>query len=317
MASGKLKLNSVDWGVKGWSFLFAVALVFGGCSHAQSGQKDGICEFQGGKFPKFSLEGHPPRKASKGAIDLTLCKYYRKKTCCDVVQTHSALLSLQRLATTGEASKECLEKWEVLECSICDPRVGVTRGPPLLCPSLCESVFSACFGAFFSTEPLSQVLMPCGPKDVLCAEAHEWASNSSKFCELSGFSVMDSSLNVHSLKERDCFDGKAESPSISMGDVDNSQRSQRRDQHYNTLDMLKDWTKNMNIAVQIMWAIGGLVLTAGAWHFRQKNLVKRNAAATVLRNKLLQEEARARQQALYKGSSPRTRSETRHSTKTG
>lgn len=316
MALGDMKLNSVGWGVQGRAFLFAVALVFGSCSHAQSGQKDGICQFQGGRFHKFSLEGHAPRKASKGAIDLTLCKYYRKKTCCDVVQTHAALLSLQRLATTGEASKECLESWEVLECSICDPRVGVTYGPPLLCPSFCESIFSACYGAFFSTEPLTQVLMPCGPRDVLCAKAHEWASNSSTFCELSGFSVKESSHNLYSL-ERGCFDGKAETASIPMDDVDNSQKSPRRDQHDNAMDMLKNWTKNMNVAVQIMWAIGGLVLTAGAWHLRQRNLVKRNAAATVLRNKLLHEEARARQQALYKGLSPRTRSETRHSTKSG
>lgn len=110
--------------------------------------------------------------------------------------------------------------------------------------------------------------MPCGPKDVLCAKAHEWASNSSTFCDLAGFSVMHSSDNINSSTERYCFDGKAESARVFTDDIDNKQRSPRRDRHYNALDTLKNWTKNMNIAAQIMWAVGGLVLTAGAWHFR-------------------------------------------------
>lgn len=114
---------------------------------------------QGGRFPPFSSEGKPPKKASKGAKDLTLCRVFRKKTCCDVAQTHPALLSVRRLASTGEASQECLDLWELLECSICDPRVGVQPGPPLICGSFCDRVYKACSNAYFSMDAKTQV---CG-----------------------------------------------------------------------------------------------------------------------------------------------------------
>lgn len=288
--------------------------------------QEGVCVSQGSRFPKFSLENHAPRKASKGKIDLTLCRYYRKKTCCDVVQTHAAVLTLQKLAGSGEASSQCLEQWEVLECSICDPRVGITPGPPLLCPAFCESVFSACADAFFSTDPLTQVslsllsaalhssahssstlltlykplksrgntagtafehwdfycaisdwvtvfgckqmLMPCGPKDVLCARAKEWASNSSAFCQLAGFASVDTRNQFNFLEERACYDGKAEAPGSADEVVKIKQRSTRRAKHDSSLDMLRKYIENMDVAVQIMWAIGGLVLTAGALHLR-------------------------------------------------
>jgi hypothetical protein len=89
---------------------------------------------------------------------LTLCRFYRKQTCCSSLQTNAALALLARLATGGEASPECLALWEVLECSICDPHIGVSPGPPLLCASLCDSLFAACSDAYFSADPIHQVL---------------------------------------------------------------------------------------------------------------------------------------------------------------
>ncbi|KAL3694756.1 hypothetical protein R1sor_008407 [Riccia sorocarpa] len=274
----------------------------GYCPQAQAGQNGGVCVFQGNRFPKFSLEGHAPGKASKGRIDLTLCRYYRQKTCCDVVQTHAALLMLQRLAGSGEASTQCLEQWEVLECSICDPRVGVTPGPPLLCPSFCESVYTACANAYFSTDPLTQVLMPCSPRDVLCAKAKEWASNSSVFCQLAGFSVVDTRDEFASLAENACFDGKAEARGSVDEVVKTKQKNTRRANHKSFVDMIRKYIENMGVVIRILWAIGGLVLTAGVLHLRRRALSKKSAASVVLRNKQMQEQARARQQALYKAS---------------
>lgn len=118
-----------------------------------------VCVSQGGRFPPFSSEGKPPKKVSKGTKDLTLCRVFRRNTCCDVAQTHPALLSVRRLASTGEASQECLDLWELLECSICDPRVGVQPGPPLICGSFCDRVYSACSNAYFSMDAKKQV---CG-----------------------------------------------------------------------------------------------------------------------------------------------------------
>jgi len=123
-----------------------------------AGQERGTCVSQGSRFPRFQLEGHPPRKVYKGSEDLTLCRFYRKQTCCSSLQTNAALALLARLATGGEASPECLALWEVLECSICDPHIGVSPGPPLLCASLCDSLFAACSDAYFSADPIHQVL---------------------------------------------------------------------------------------------------------------------------------------------------------------
>lgn len=113
-----------------------------------------MCVSQGGHFPPFKSEGKPPKKGPK---DLTLCRIFRKKTCCDVTHTHPALLAVRKLASTGEASQECLHLWELLECSICDPRVGTLPGPPFICASLCERIYEACSNAYFSMDVKTQV----------------------------------------------------------------------------------------------------------------------------------------------------------------
>lgn len=74
-----------------------------------------------------------------------------------MAQTHPALLSIRSLALTGEASQECLQLWELLECSICDPYVGVQPGPPLICASFCNRVYEACANAYFSMDAKTQV----------------------------------------------------------------------------------------------------------------------------------------------------------------
>jgi hypothetical protein len=74
-----------------------------------------------------------------------------------VTQTFPALLSVRRLSSTGEGSGECLHLWELLECSICDPRVGVRPGPPVICASFCDMVFEACSEAYFSVDTKTQV----------------------------------------------------------------------------------------------------------------------------------------------------------------
>lgn len=125
--------------------------------YSNVGKRDGVCVSQGGRFPPFSSEGKPPRKVSKGANDLTLCRVFRGKTCCDVAQTLPALLSVRRMASTGEASPECMHLWELLECSICHPNVGVQPGPPLICSSFCARVYEACSTAYLSMDAKTQV----------------------------------------------------------------------------------------------------------------------------------------------------------------
>lgn len=126
-------------------------------NHFDAGKSDGVCTSQGGRFPPFSSQGKPPKRVSKGLKDMTLCRVFRKKTCCDATQTYPASLNLRKLASTGEASQECLHLWELLECSICDPTIGVRSGPPTLCASFCENVFDACADAYFSMETVTKV----------------------------------------------------------------------------------------------------------------------------------------------------------------
>lgn len=116
-----------------------------------------MCVSPGGRFPAFSSEGKPPGRAPKGRRDLALCRIFRQSTCCDVTQTFPALVSVRNLALTGEGSQECIHLWELLECSICDPRVGIRPGPPVVCASFCDMVFKACSESYFSIDTKTQV----------------------------------------------------------------------------------------------------------------------------------------------------------------
>jgi hypothetical protein len=117
----------------------------------------GVCVSKGGRFPPYELEGKPPKSVGRGSKDLTLCRVFRKKTCCSSVQTNPAFVAVRNLATYGEASQECLELFELLECSICNPNVGIQPGPPRICASFCDRVFEACKDAYFASNALKRV----------------------------------------------------------------------------------------------------------------------------------------------------------------
>ncbi|KAI3810491.1 hypothetical protein L1987_20107 [Smallanthus sonchifolius] len=221
-----------------------------------SAKSDGVCVSPGGRFPPYSIQGKPPRAVSKGPTDLTLCRVFRKKTCCDVTQTHPALLAIRRLASSGEASDECLHLWELLECSICDPYVGVQSGSPTICASLCDRIYDACSNAYFAMDGKNQVLVPCGISDTVCGRASEWVSNGTELCKASGFSVKPS----NDFKETFCYGGKSSLESV----VDSWRTSHTRDvKSSGFLFDFQQWVREMPINEQVSWAVGGLVLTAG------------------------------------------------------
>ncbi|CAI9294133.1 unnamed protein product [Lactuca saligna] len=224
-----------------------------------SAKSDGVCVSPGGRFPAYSIQGKPPRKVNKGPKDLTLCRIFRKKTCCDVTQTHPALLAIRRLASTGEASDECLHLWELLECSICDPHVGVQPGSPVICGSLCDRIYDACSNAYFAMDAKNQVLAPCGISDTVCGRASEWVINGTELCKASGFSVKP----FNDFKDTFCYGGKASLESV----VDSWRSSQsgvtRTTQSSGVLHHFQQWVRQMPINEQVSWAVGGLVLTAG------------------------------------------------------
>ncbi|XP_038974055.1 uncharacterized protein LOC103719726 [Phoenix dactylifera] len=262
------------------------------------GQSSGVCISPGGRFPAFSSEGKPPRKVSRGPKDLALCRVFRQSTCCDVAQTYPALLAVRKLASFGEGSQECLHLWELLECSICDPRVGIQPGPPLICASFCDMVLEACSNAYFSIDAKTQVLSPCGLSNIVCGRASEWASNGTELCQLAGFSVQVARVSSQDVDEPFCYGGKASLESIADSWRNLKSSSPGKTKNSRVLEDFQQWVGEMPISEMVSWAVGGLVLTAGLLFIsKRKSYSHRQKQAAILRTarKL---EARINQQPL-------------------
>ncbi|KAL7157740.1 hypothetical protein ABFS83_02G097300 [Erythranthe nasuta] len=229
------------------------------------GKSGGVCISQGGRFPPFSSEGKAPKKAARDA--LRFCRVFRKRTCCDASQTHAALLSIRKLSSYGEGSQDCLQLWELVECSICDPLVGVQRGPPLICSSLCDRLYQACSTAYFAMDAKTQALSPCGVDDFVCGRASEWVSNGTELCRASGFSVTTSSSSEEEEELSSCYGGKA-----SLDYISNSWKNshsdivsgrEHKDKSFLFLGDFRQWISDMQLNKRVPWAVGGMVLTAG------------------------------------------------------
>ncbi|KAM7478318.1 hypothetical protein LguiA_026531 [Lonicera macranthoides] len=251
-------------------------------SYCASGSSKRVCISPGGRFPPFSNEGKPPTRVKKGAKDLTLCRVFRKRTCCDVAQTHPALLSIRRLALTGEASQECLQLWELLECSICDPYVGVKPGPPLICASFCDRVYEACANAYFSMDAKTQVLAPCGVSDFVCGRASEWVSNGTELCVAAGFA---SKPYNDAIKETSsCYGGKASLDSIADSWKSSNSGFSQKAENSGVLEDFQQWAREMPFSERVSWAVGGMVLTAGLlFASKRKNRNRRQNLAAIQR----------------------------------
>lgn len=243
------------------ALLFTVCNLY--CTLALTGHASGKCVSPGGRFPRFSSEGMPPRKSLKGSNDLTSCRIFRKKTCCSAAQTHPILLSIRKLASEGEASQECLALWELLECSICDPRVGVRPGPPVICRPFCDSVLQACADAFFAVDSLTEILMPCGSRDMICGRGLEWTSSGSQFCQLAGFSVIEPMDKSAGLENPFCFDGRTSIAMLDAWDRTSQTDSSKKVLDSSLLQEFYQWARQLDTGERISWAVGGMVLTAG------------------------------------------------------
>ncbi|XP_018433455.1 folate-binding protein 1-like [Raphanus sativus] len=156
-----------------------------------SSENVGVCVSKGGRSHQpYELEGKLPESADLEFKELNLCNVFHGKTCCSASSGMlSASLALQNLAAHGDASKDCLFWFELLECSICHPDVGVQSGPIRICASFCDSVFEACSDASFSSN--TQVVVPCAPSNgTICEKASKLVTNGTAFCEAVGFTVL-------------------------------------------------------------------------------------------------------------------------------
>ncbi|CAA7015864.1 unnamed protein product [Microthlaspi erraticum] len=119
--------------------------------------------------------------------DQNMCNVFHGKTCC------SASVALENLATYGEAAKECLDLFELLECSICHPHVEIQSGTL----RICDRVFEACSDAYFSSDANNQVQVPCGASNsIICGKASKWESSGRVFCDAVGFTVTNDDDSV-------------------------------------------------------------------------------------------------------------------------
>ncbi|WZZ31200.1 hypothetical protein YC2023_014601 [Brassica napus] len=62
----------------------------------------GVCVSKGGRFPQYESAGKPPNSMGRGSKDLTMCRVFRKSTCCSPAQTNPAFVAVRNLATYGE-----------------------------------------------------------------------------------------------------------------------------------------------------------------------------------------------------------------------
>ncbi|KAJ0244449.1 hypothetical protein HA466_0190800 [Hirschfeldia incana] len=162
-----------------------------------------VCVSKGGRSHQpYELEGKLPESGDLEFKDLNVCSMFHEKTCC------SASLALQNLATHGEASKDCLLWFELLECSIFHPDVGVQTRPLRICASFCDIVFEACSDAYFSTSDASnQVIVPCvASNGTICEKASKLETNGTAFCEAVGFTVVQTSVDS---AEEPCYGSKS------------------------------------------------------------------------------------------------------------
>lgn len=268
-----------------YEILFILLIFFNVWIPSSAGKSGGLCISPGGRFHPFSSEGKSPRKVPRGLRDLALCRVFRQSTCCDVAQTYHAFELVRNLATSGEASRGCLHIWELLECSICDPRIGVQPGTPLICASFCDMILQDCSSAYFSIDPRNQVLSPCGLGDIICGRASEWASNGTELCRLAGFAVKQDVAGDHGADELYCYGGQASLKSISGSWKASRSGLSARDQSNAVLENFQQWFRKMPVQEKVRWAIGGMVLTSGLLYVsKRKSSRQRKMQAMVLRN---------------------------------
>ncbi|KAL0738698.1 hypothetical protein Bca4012_014908 [Brassica carinata] len=242
----------------------------------------GVCVSKGGRFPPYESEGKPPKSVGTGGSkDLTLCQVFRKRTCCSPAQTNPAFVAVRNLATFGEASQDCLHLFELLECSVCNPNVGIQPGPPRICASFCNKVFEACKDAYFASNALTQMIGPCGVNDIICVKTSNWESNGTSFCEAAGFSVQRNDDS----REKPCYGSKASLESSVESRPRVSKKKKTKPLKTETLSCFKDllqWVRVMTtiqkVSLGVSFLVAGMFLIRFHRKWNNRNQKQRLAA---------------------------------------
>ncbi|KAG2245676.1 hypothetical protein Bca52824_085304 [Brassica carinata] len=221
------------------SVLLLHLLISSSSGEAVNSSENRVCVSKGGRSHQaYELEGKLPESADLEFKDLNMCSMFHEKTCC------SASLALQNLATHGEASKDCLYFYDLLECSICHPDVGVQSERLRICASFCDTVFEACSDAYFSTSDASnQVIVPCvASNDTICEKASKLETNGTAFCEAVGFTV------VQTADDSACYGS-------SISSFGPAVKSLIKTENVGWLQDLKKLVREMTLVQQFSWVV--------------------------------------------------------------
>ncbi|QDZ20254.1 folate receptor domain-containing protein [Chloropicon primus] len=199
---------------------------FGGGKGKGKGKGPAVCVSKA-NWAKYERHGKVPRHQK----DLTYCSRWREDTCCDAEQTNRArtLYSTMDYRTT---SKGCREVWQLLQCSVCSPHVGVVNatggreskgGKSIeeedfhhrvpLTREFCDRVYSECETSQFAGDE-DYAIRGCSPdKDVVCSKLKHWNVSPREFCEMAGFRVCgyggdEDDLFATEDDEGYCYDGE-------------------------------------------------------------------------------------------------------------
>lgn len=109
----------------------------------------------------------------------------------------------------------------------------------------------------------SQLLAPCGVNDFVCGRAAEWASNGTDLCAAAGFRVKPSDIVHIPSEETYCYGDKASLGSVSDSWKASQSELTRKGENLRKFDDFQLWFMDMPLSERVLWAIGGMVLTAG------------------------------------------------------
>jgi hypothetical protein len=117
------------------------------------------------------------------------------------------------------ASEACCDALRSLRCYACDGVAALTTGSTI-CPSMCDTLLSACADDFFSWDARGTPAV-CDGGDAVCAQLKEAGVTSNEFCSQLGLPTSASG----GAGGRDCFDGSARQPPAAVAQAIAAQRA--------------------------------------------------------------------------------------------
>eukprot|EP00252_Welwitschia_mirabilis_P011686 TRINITY_DN26039_c0_g1_i2.p1 TRINITY_DN26039_c0_g1~~TRINITY_DN26039_c0_g1_i2.p1 ORF type:complete len:152 (-),score=31.76 TRINITY_DN26039_c0_g1_i2:340-795(-) len=135
-------------------------------------------------------------------------------------------------------------------------------------------------------------MMPCSSRDTLCGRATEWTMNGTKFCQLAGFSVIESGEGFTDSETSFCFDGRTSFQSLDLDSLESRVVSD-----ISTKGKISAFLWQMNTVEWISWTLGAVVFTIGVIFMSKRRSHSSRQKQLALQRTKSMLEARAKQQS--------------------